>query len=334
MEPKRTALVIDLVFCGLILPLIILLLPVDRWIVKFPYFATMLVAFLYVLYYAVRRFHLPALFLHRRYGAGILFVAAVLTMAHLLAQFPFETPSFHVPDHVRADVRARTVWLLILVVLGFSLAVELLLELFRQILLRTGAEAGRQRAELALYKAQINPHFLFNTLNAIYGLVIDRSDRAERAVAMYGDLLQYMYRHAAADTVALADEVDYISHYIELQSLRLNSHTRVTWHPDIDDPQTQVPPMMLITFVENAFKHGSSPTTDCEILLRLTLRDGLLSFHSENALMRRPSAADDAPHVGIDNCRSRLEMLYPGRFSLKAAPSGALFKVTLTIRLS
>lgn len=333
MDSKRTAQIIDLVFCGLILPLIILLLPVDRWMVKFPYFATLLVVFLYVLYYAVRRFHLPSLFLRRRYWAGGLFVAAVLAVAHLLAQFPFETPSFHLPDEVRADVRARTVWLLILVVLGFSLVVELLLEVFRQMLLRRDTEAGKQRAELALYKAQINPHFLFNTLNSIYGLVIDRSERAERAVAMYGDLLQYMYRHATADTVALADEVTYISHYIELQSLRLNSHTRVAWHTDIDNPQAQVPPMVLITFVENAFKHGASATSDCDIRLRLTLHDGLLRFCSENALMRRRPPSDGAPPVGIDNCRSRLQMLYPGRFTLEAAPSDGLFRVALTIRL-
>ena len=331
MGRKRTTIFIDILFCGGLLPLIILLLPIERWFDKYPLFTISQVAYLYALYYAIRRIHLPALFFRRKYWRILCFVGVSLGIAQLLSQFPFETEATRLPSEVRTDMRARTVWLLTLVVFGFSLSVELLLELLRQAVIRKDIEAEKQKAELALYKAQINPHFLFNTLNSIYGLVISKSDLAERAMVKFASLLQYMYKRTTADTIAIREEVDYISHYIDLQSLRLNHHTHVTWETDIDDEQAQVPPMVLITFVENAFKYGVSPSVDCDIAIRLSLHQGHLSFRSENALMRHPGD-DDAP-IGIENCRSRLALLYPQRFTLEAGKVGEKFQVCLNIHL-
>lgn len=124
-------------------------------------------------------------------------------------------------------MRAQTVWFFFLVVTGFSLSIELIFELFRQILSKQEIEAEKNKAELALYKAQINPHFLFNTLNALYGLVLTKSDKTESAFIKFSNILKYMYAQTTSDLIFISNEVEYIRQYVDLQSLRLNKHTKV-----------------------------------------------------------------------------------------------------------
>lgn len=331
MEQKRITIFIDLLFCVVILPLVILLLPVDKWISRHPMFAMTLVTYLYILYFAIRRIHIPALLIARRYGSIICFIAVMMGITWLLSHIPFESPSKYLPLEIRIQQRTQAVWLLTLVVIGFGLSIETMLELFRQILQRKNMEAEKQKAELSLYKTQINPHFLFNTLNSIYGLVVSKSDRTENAFAKFTGILQYMYRHATDDTISISEEVEYISSYIDLQQLRLNHHTRVTWESSIDDGTVQIAPMILITFVENTFKFGSSPSHDCEILIRMSLNNGLLCFETENDIMRLPE--NDHTHMGIENCRLRLELLYPQRFTLTTIEETGRYKVKITIQL-
>ena len=100
---------------------------------------------------------------------------------------------------------------------------------------------------------------MFNTLNSLYGLVVGKtgkSDKTEQLFIKFTDILQYMYKHVRADTIALGEEINYIKDYIELQSLRLNRHTHVFWGCETDDEHVEIVPMLLITFVENAFKYG------------------------------------------------------------------------------
>lgn len=332
MEQKRITIFIDLLFCVVILPLVILLLPVDKWISRHPLFATTLVTYLYMLYYAIRRIHIPALLIARRFAPIVCFIAIMMGVTWLLSHFPLESPSRYLPLESRIQQRIQAVWLLTLVVVGFGLSIETMLELFHQILLRKNMEAEKHKAELALYKTQINPHFLFNTLNSIYGLIISKSDRTENAFAKFTGILQYMYRHTTDDTISINEEVGYISSYIDLQRLRLNHHTKVTWDSDIDDGTVQITPMILITFVENAFKFGTSPSHDCEISIRMSLHDGLLCFESENDIIRPDE--DGRTHVGIENCRLRLELLYPQRFTLNTTEKSNKYKVKITIQLT
>lgn len=332
MEQKRITIYIDLLFCVVILPLVILLLPVDKWISRHPLFATTLVTYLYVLYYAIRRIHIPALLIARRFTPIVCFVAILMGVTWLLSHFPLESPSRYLPLESRIQQRIQAVWLLTLVVVGFGLSIETMLELFHQILLRKNMEAEKHKAELALYKTQINPHFLFNTLNSIYGLIISKSDQTENVFAKFTSILQYMYKHTTDETISINEEISYISSYIDLQRLRLNHHTKVTWESHIDDKTVQIPPMILITFVENAFKFGTSPNHDCEIAIRVSLNNGLMRYESENDIMR--SGDDEQTHVGIENCRLRLELLYPQRFTLNTVEETGKYKVKITIQLT
>ena len=225
-------------------------------------------------------------------------------------------------------MRAQTVWFFFLVVTGFSLSIELIFELFRQILSKQEIEAEKNKAELALYKAQI---FLFNTLNALYGLVLTKSDKTESDFIKFSNILKYMYAQTTSDLISISNEVEYIRQYVDLQSLRLNKHTQVVFETQIDDEHAKIPPMILITFVENSFKYGVSSDTDCTIFIRIIVKEGQLIFETENMIMKENH---QNPHaIGIDNCRKRLELLYPNRFVLLTKEENGYFKTYLNIQL-
>lgn len=334
MKYPKITLYIDLLFCIVILPLIIMLVPIDKWITNQTFFVITLIVYLYALYFVYRKANIPALFMQHKYGRIALLIVALLTVTELLAYFPLpEIPHSKLPQDFRRHLHAQTVWFFFLIVSGFSLAIELTFELFRQMFLKQEIEARKNKAELALYKAQINPHFLFNTLNALYGLVLTKSDKTESAIVKFSNILKYMYSDSSAELIDIGIELDYIRQYVDLQMLRLNRHTQVIFESRADEEHIQIPPMILITFVENAFKYGSSPDEDCTILIRIVVENGTLLFETENTIMKKKK--DESSSIGIENCRKRLQLLYPNRFSLITLENEEKreFKTRLTIQL-
>lgn len=334
MKNHRIALYIDLLFCLVIMPLVIKLLPVDRWIVNNMAFLVTLVAYVYVLYFVYRRACLPKLFMQKKYLRILLLLAVLIVVTELLTHFPM--PAERITDDVRQmearmHIRTQTIWFFFLMVTGFSLAIELTFELFRQILSRQEVEAEKDKAELALYKAQINPHFLFNTLNTLYALVLSRSDKTESAFVKFSGILRYMYSQSGSELIPAERELDYIHQYVDLQQLRLNRHTQVELVLDVTDRQVLIPPMILITFVENAFKYGTSSDTDCIIRIHIRVDENNLRLETENAVMRRREG--ESQGIGIANCRKRLELLYPGRYDLQTGEADGRYRTFLNIWL-
>lgn len=281
MKRTNIPVYIDLLFCLVIMPPIIMLVPVDKWIVHHTVFMLTLIAYLYGLYFIYRKVKLPMLFMQRKFGHILLLMLSLIFITWLLTHFPYPPEPNHIDPMMhkaRQHMRAQTVWFFFLVVTGFSLSIELIFELFRQILSKQEIEAEKNKAELALYKAQINPHFLFNTLNALYGLVLTKSDKTESAFIKFSNILKYMYAQTTSDLISISNEVEYIRQYVDLQSLRLNKHTKVVFETEMDDEQIQIPPMILITFVENSFKYGVSSDTDCTIFIRIIVKEGQLIF--------------------------------------------------------
>ena len=334
MRQTRISTYIDLLFCLVILPLIIMLVPVEKWIIHHTYFMLTLIVYLYALYFTYRKANIPSLFLRHKFGQVFFLIAALLIITWGLSQIPIPKDKFSTSSldlGIRQHMRTQTVWFFFLVVTGFSLSIELIFELFRQILSRQEIEAEKNRAELALYKAQINPHFLFNTLNALYGLVLTKSNKTESAFIKFSNILKYMYAQTTMETISINNEVEYIRQYVDLQSLRLNKHTQVVFETQIDDEHAKIPPMILITFVENSFKYGVSSDTDCTIFIRIIVKEGQLIFETENMIMKENH---QNPHaIGIDNCRKRLELLYPNRFVLLTKEENGYFKTYLNIQL-
>lgn len=334
MKNNRIALYIDLLFCLVIMPLAIMLLPVDRWIVTNTAFLVTLVSYVYVLYFVYRRACLPKLFMQKKYLHIVLLLGVMIAVTELLTHFPM--PAEHLVENKRImtgkmGMRTQTIWFLFLMVTGFSLAIELTFELFRQILSRQEVEAEKNKAELALYKAQINPHFLFNTLNTLYALVLSGSDKTESAFVKFSGILRYMYSQSGSELIPAEREAEYIRQYVDLQQLRLNRHTKIELTLDVTDKQVLIPPMILITFVENAFKYGTSSDTDCTIRIRIRVDENNLQLETENAVMRRRE--DENKGIGIANCRKRLELLYPGLYDLQTGEVDGKYRTFLNIRL-
>lgn len=334
MKNHPIALYIDLLFCLVIMPLAIRLLPVDRWIATNTAFLLTLVAYVYALYFVYRLARLPKLFMQKKYLQIVLLLGILAGVTELLTYFPM--PAERITDNIRQvearmQIRTQTIWFFFLIVTGFSLAIELTFELFRQILSRQEVEAEKNKAELALYKAQINPHFLFNTLNTLYALVLSGSDKTESAFVKFSGILRYMYSQSSSEFIPAEQEVDYIRQYVDLQKLRLNHHTQVELTTEISNGQVPIPPMILITFVENAFKYGSSADTDCTIRLLIQADDKLFLFQTENAIMNIPK--EKGHGIGIANCRKRLELLYPGRYTLQTDEADGIYRVKLEIRI-
>lgn len=310
-------------------------MPVDRWLVHYTPFSLCLIAYLYALYFTYRKINLPSLLFQRKVLKLVLWLALLIFVTYLLSRFPLyeeHARMSHIAIKARAHLRAQTVWFLFLIVTGFSLSIELIFEIIKQQYLNREMEDEKNKAKLALYKAQINPHFLFNTLNTLYGLILINSDKAESAFIKFSNILKYMYLQTNADTIPLSTEIDYLKQFIDLQSLRLNKHTKVFFENNTEGCQMSIPPMLLITFVENAFKYGASSNTDCTISIRINAENGVLQFETENKIIKK--SEKDSPSIGIDNCRKRLQLLYSGRFSLKTEQIDDTFKTFLTIKMN
>ncbi|WP_297928584.1 sensor histidine kinase [uncultured Coprobacter sp.] len=326
---------VDLLFCLVILPLIILLVPVDKWIKTQPVFVGTLVLYLYLLYFTYRKANIPSLFLKRKYLHIIILIIILTLITELLTHFPISDKfGSKLPIDFRRHLHSQTIWFFFLIVSGFSLAIEVTFELFRQMLQKQEIEAEKNKAELAMYKAQINPHFLFNTLNTLYGLVITKSDLTESAFVKFSNILKYMYDNTSVEKIDINNEIEYIRQYVELQKLRLNHHTKVIFESRTDEEHVLIPPMILITFVENAFKYGTSSSEDCTILIRIIVEDGVLLFKTRNSIMKEKKEGESS--IGIENCRKRLQLLYPGLFTLITEKDNNKqeFLTKLTIQLS
>lgn len=346
MNNKYLPLGIDLFFCLVLLPAMIALLPVERWLVNNSTFVLILVAWLYTVYFLMRKACVPLLFRsNRQVIIALCILTGTLVVTWFITQYQMEFPFRG--DHPRAERMRRTAnlskirlhqqatWFLYLVTLCFSIAVGLLTELYKQMTVRQNIEFEKKKAELALYKAQINPHFLFNTLNTLYGLMLTQSEKAETAFMQFIHLVKYMYTRATQDTVPVTEEAEYIGRYIELQKNRMDesrTHVDYTYYNDNTYPQAKIAPMLLITFVENALKYGTSSHTQSLIRINIQVTEGILLFTAENQTVN-PRPAGKEPGIGIVNCRKRLELLYPSAHRLEIMEEGEWYKVKLEINL-
>ena len=329
----------DMAFCFILLPLVIYAFPVERWWGTYPLFFCSFVGWLYVTYFLYKYFIVPRLFIKgKKRTIAVAAILLSLAVTFLFSAYEITSPLYHIHQEQRQlypypiwGIRQnqQAIWLHYILVVIFCFAVGMLKEVYRQKLARAEMEYERNKAELALYKAQINPHFLFNTLNTLYGLLITQSDKTEITLERFINLTKYMYNNANREFIALAEEVDYIGQYIALQQLRLNELADIRFTHEVEREEMPIPPMMLITFVENAFKYGISSDDPCFIHIQLNQRAEKLCFEVVNSTFGRE--AGHSARMGIQNCRRRLELLYPEHHRLEIAEEHGLFRVRLEL---
>lgn len=193
------------------------------------------------------------------------------------------------------------------------------------------AEAEKANAELSFLKAQINPHFLFNTLNNIYSLAVINSEHTAESILKLSNIMRYLTDDVRENLVSLQSEVDCISDYIDLQRLRLGKKTQVDFSVSGNLDNQQIAPLLLMTFVENVFKYGISNHEASAITIRVTAGQQSVTFFCQNKLFdtRRNT---ERTGIGIANAQQRLQHLYPNRHILDIRAADGLFTVQLTLQ--
>ncbi|MDB5134036.1 MAG: hypothetical protein JWP37_639 [Mucilaginibacter sp.] len=193
--------------------------------------------------------------------------------------------------------------------------------------------AQKSQAELNLLKSQVQPHFLFNTLNNIYYEAYREAPRTAVLIERLSDIMRYFVDESPKDEVSLQTEIQFLENYIALEKIRIRHETEISFVKDYN-AESRIPPMLLMTFVENIFKHGiDKSSSDNQIDISLIHQDRYLLFQTRNRIHDKP--AQDAPHgFGIQNLRKRLTLLYDSKFELNIDNSGQYFTAFLKVPLS
>ncbi|MFP5438634.1 MAG: sensor histidine kinase [Bacteroidia bacterium] len=195
------------------------------------------------------------------------------------------------------------------------------------------AETEQKTSELNFLKAQLNPHFFFNSLNTIYSLSIKKSDTTPEAVLNLADLMRYMLYETNKEQVRLTDELSYIESYIELQKLRLTENNTVHYEVNGNPHGINVPPLLFICFIENAFKHGVTTSKNCEIDITFNISHNKLQMLVVNDI--NPQASKDGtPGLGIDNTLKRIKLYFPNNYKLEKYTADNKFYIDLSLQLN
>lgn len=198
-------------------------------------------------------------------------------------------------------------------------------------------ELVQSKSSLAFLRAQINPHFLFNALNTLYGTALqEQADRTAEGIQKLGDMMRFMLHENNQEKILMSREIEYLDNYIDLQKLRTATSPAIVIEADIDGGHCRhsIAPMLLIPFVENAFKHGISLQERSWIKIMLRCDDRQIYFETRNSLHARPQGdpGKDTSGIGLNNVRERLQWLYPGRYDLEVNQTGTEFVVRLILR--
>lgn len=198
----------------------------------------------------------------------------------------------------------------------------------------------RNIMELNFLRAQIQPHFLFNTLNNIYGMVLDH-DKASQSILRLSDLLRFSLHKSNKADITLEEEITFLTNYISLEKMRhKESRVSIDYNfEEVEQASRRIKPLLLVNFIENAFKHGvNASARDAWMTVWLREHDGLLTFHAANnrsgaTMGKKPRKEDGENGVGLTNVRRRLELEYPDQHTLSIKETADKYEVELVLKL-
>jgi LytS/YehU family sensor histidine kinase len=268
------------------------------------------------------------LFLISQIGCFIL-IAFLLSFIHFAPRdmhSPQHWPHFHSPQiPLFTELKHHLFLFLLVIFISLTLHISQRWQI---------TEKEKVNAELSFLKAQINPHFLFNTLNGIYSLAIQKSDNAPDAIVKLSEMMRYILTDAAHPFVSLKKELYQVNNYIELQKIRLGNTVSISYTFSGDSENQQIAPLILIHFIENAFKHGVNPDENSGIDITVNIKGNTLLFKVSNKKVSSEIKDDLNSGTGIENSRTRLQILYPDKHKLKILNESAKFTVELELLLS
>jgi sensor histidine kinase YesM len=293
----------------------------------------LLISFFYLnTYYLIRKLFMPGQLFY--YLLAILGCLIFISIFHLLlsgiidAYVPSE---FHHPSSLH---RLLLPVFPSLFILAISFAIKITNEWFKAEREKKEMENEKLHSELAFLKSQVNPHFLFNILNNICSLARKKSDDTENAIIQLSRIMRYMLYDSKDEKVSLDKEVEYLQNYIDLQRLRISDSVKIHFEVEGNIEGKMVEPLLLIPFVENAFKHGVSylEESNIDITLKIDKRD--LHFRVvNNKIKKNDDPVQQESGIGLKNVLRRLELLYPGSHSINIEDNAAKYIVNLDITL-
>jgi two-component system LytT family sensor kinase len=198
--------------------------------------------------------------------------------------------------------------------------------------IKSNLENEKLISELAFLKSQINPHFLFNSLNNIYSLAYQKSDKTPEAILKLSEIMRYMLYESNENKVALSDEIRYLENYIELQKLRFKNAAYIKFEINGDIQNQTITPLVLISFVENAFKHGVATDKENPIRIVLNVASDKLFFQVINK--KNNQNKDDTGGIGLQNVKRRLDLLYRAQYRFHIEDNQDLYNCELYLNLS
>lgn len=220
-------------------------------------------------------------------------------------------------------------------ILGISTSYRIIIDFSRQEKLRKEKEHETLKTELAFLRSQVSPHFMFNVLNSLVSLARKKSDLMEPSLIQLSGLMRYMLYESNNEKILLEQEVKYLKSYIDLQLLRFGDELNIETRLPADCGNYEIEPMLLISLVENAFKHGIGMVDNplIKISLAVDKQNDVLSFRVENTVAPVNGAKDKSSGIGLHNMQRRLELLYKDRYTLETSQNGDIFVSDLNITL-
>jgi len=219
-------------------------------------------------------------------------------------------------------------------VAGFAVAIKLVKLWYLKKVDNERLEKANLRSELEALKGQLHPHFMFNTLNSIYSLALKKSDYTPDAILRLSQLMRYILTECNNTTIELFKEVQVLHHYIELEKNRFGSRLDISLNIQGDIQNNRIPPLLLMPFLENSFKHGANEMTEqAWISMDLEVEGSMLKFKLINGKPHEEPDNKESAHVGLLNVQRRLELLYPDAHELRITKDADTFVVALTIQL-
>jgi two-component system, LytTR family, sensor kinase len=283
-----------------------------------------------VVFYANAFFLYPKL-LNRAYW--LLYVVSAILLVILSVWVKFYILEAWFPDAL-TDVRSHVLFPSVIVFI-VSVFYGVATDKIRAEKLQKENEAMQLSMELKFLRSQISPHFLFNIFTNLVSLARQKSDSLETSLLMLSRLMRYML-YDAGKKISLRQEVEYLESYIALQKLRFGRDVQIVSGIELstDETERSIEPMLLIPFVENAFKHGTGYVNQPVIEINLAAREGVVIFQVKNKFDRDTDVSkDESSGIGLSNVRSRLALLYPGTHDLVVTTDKNVFSIHLTLKL-
>lgn len=299
---------------------------------KFLYLHTITTVFWILLFYLNTSYLIPKFLYERKYilFSIIQFLLFVLIIVSHKIFFELILPT---KNFVLAISLKYNFIPFLFTVLG-SIAIKTVSDRLKADGVATERQSEALKSELAFLRSQINPHFIFNILNNIVALSRLKSKELEPTIMKLSSLMQYMLYESNESQVLLSHEADYLTSYIDLQKQRFGKRLKINFDVDIEDDRHTIEPMLLIPFVENAFKHGMGLVPDPEIDISLNVSGNELLFEVKNKYIEDDDAKDKLSGIGLSNVKRRLELLYGPNQELKINKQQDWFTVSLRLNLN